>query len=129
MDNDPNGSSQRSLAPKKVAKNEQDVGRPLGEPAHEVGKPLCTERGRNKYGIAPTDEVLLQPWPHTVQHLELESFPRSAVAIDVLDGVIDNAVIVCGYCRIPTFLEHQLHQVHVIAVHIGFTRIRHGWGL
>src|SRR5687768_13896653 len=56
-----------------VARDEGDVRRPLGQPAHEVRIPLRAERDVDTHPVAVAHEALLQVPAHAVQHLELVS--------------------------------------------------------
>src|SRR3954464_12711644 len=66
------------------AKNEADIGWPFTQPAHEIGKPLLTERNVDPDAIAVRDQGRLQITPDAVQHLELEAICRNPLPGGVL---------------------------------------------
>ena len=57
----------------------EKVGRPLGEPPHEIAVPLRPERRRHENVVAARDEVELQARADAVEHLELEAVARDVV--------------------------------------------------
>jgi|HubBroStandDraft_1064217.scaffolds.fasta_scaffold00870_16 hypothetical protein len=58
--------------PQQIPRDEQDIGRPLAQPPHEVGIPLAAEGNVDADAPAVTRELSLQVAADAVEHLEFE---------------------------------------------------------
>src|SRR6185503_19037500 len=73
---------------------EAEVGRPLRQAAHEVGKPLGPVRRGDEHLEPAAGEVELQLGPHAVEHLELEAVARDSRLLREADRVLDDPLVV-----------------------------------
>src|SRR4051794_22462844 len=60
------------LAAHHVLREEEDVGRSFGEPAHQVVVPVGAVRRGDQHAIVPGGEVELILGANAIEHLELE---------------------------------------------------------
>src|SRR6267143_7673 len=82
-----------ALGPEEIAEEEGEIGRALGEAAHEIGKPVAAERDVNAEAVAVLDELALQVDSHAVQHLELEIVLGDFLCGREANGLCDHARI------------------------------------
>src|SRR6266404_4004477 len=85
------------LGPEEIAQEEGEVGRPLGQAAHEIGKPIAAVWNINAEAIAVFNELALQVGSHAVQHLELKIVLGDFFGRREANGLRDHARIVCRY--------------------------------
>src|SRR5687768_5279943 len=91
-----------------AAENEQDVGGPLGEPAHEIRIPLGPVRHVDAQSIALSQQPALEIPPDAEQHLELEAVLTDVALAREGADALDHVRIVGGDPRIRIRLEETL---------------------
>jgi hypothetical protein len=96
--------AERSLARsgKKGAKEERDVGRALGHPAHEVAVPLLAEGDVDAHLVAAVGDALLLVGADAVEHLVLEGLGLPPGPASQCRGDLDEPRIVVATMGYPS---------------------------
>ena len=89
----------------KLREQEERVGRPLGEPAHEVRIPRRSVRHVHADPVAIRDQPALQIAPDSVEHLELEPLRADSALAHIAAGLGLNALVVRRHRRIGAFVQ------------------------
>src|SRR3954454_25014545 len=87
-------ATRAGLPAQRVLQKEEEVRRPLAEPAHEVRVPLGAVRRRDEDGVAAPYDIELQLRPNAVQHLELELLAGDVALLGEADRVVDQRRVV-----------------------------------
>src|SRR5215470_2897186 len=113
----------RSLGAEEVADEEHQVGGALGEPAHDVGKPVLPVRNVDAQAIAVANQAALQILANAVEHLEFEIVLGNLFLGRPADSLRNHAWIVGGNAVVKAAGQKHAHQADIIAVHVGFARV------
>src|SRR5271155_4153796 len=104
----------------EIAEEEDEVGGALGEAAHEVGEPIGAEGDIDAEAVAIADELPLQVGADAVEHLKFELFAPNIFRAREFLRRPDHRGIVRGDAVVNAAREQQLHELHVIRVHVFF---------
>src|SRR3989442_15941615 len=115
-----NSKSPWSVWP-KVAQDEGDVGRPFGEPPHEVRIPVRAVRDVHPDGVPGSSQRCLQIRADAEQHLKLEPGRIDRALSCVSAGLLDQRWIVCGQGGIVPLLKQSEHQPLVTCIDLRLT--------
>ncbi len=108
----------------EAAEYRRDVCRPLAQAAHEVGKPLPSERNVDAHAVTLRDERGLQIAAHAVQQLEFVPFRAYAPCGRPLLCEPVHGGIVRGKGGVVALIEHHPHQRRVRRIHIRLVLVR-----
>src|ERR1022692_1975171 len=97
-------------APQQVTHQEEDIGRPLRKPPHEIGIP--------RLPVSFVNQPLLDIAANAVEHLEFEGIARDLARLHETLGLFDDLLVMRGYSRIYACFEQKVHQFDEIAVHL-----------
>src|ERR1700756_1741115 len=106
------------LVPEEVAQEEHQVGGPLGQATHEIGKPIAAVWNINAEAVAVFNELPLQVGSHAVKHLELKIVLGDFLGRREANRLRDHARVVGGYGVIKAAGQQHLHQADVIAIDV-----------
>src|ERR1700682_4642480 len=109
------------LTPEKISNEEAEIGRPLCQAPHEVGKPIPAEGNVNSQSVAIMDKLALQISADAVEHLKFEVVFGNAELSGAANRSRDHARIVRGETVIETARQKYPHQFYVVAIHISFS--------
>ena len=110
----------RDSAFDEAAADEEEIGGALGQAAHEVGIPVGAVGHTEAHLQSPVEQRFLQLRADAEEHLELEALRVDAVAVGVLQRVVDDALIVGRDGGEVTVAEGALEQPQVGDVNVGF---------
>jgi len=103
----------------EVLRQEEDVGWPLGEAAHEVGVPLRAEGDVDADAEALGDEGALEIAADAVEHLELEGGLVTAGLGDEVSHVVDDGVVVGCDAAEDAAGNELAHELDVVGIDVG----------
>src|SRR2546425_273998 len=110
------------LVPEEIAQEEPQIGGPLGQSAHEIGKPVAAIWNINAEAVAVFNELSLQVGSHAIKHLELKIVLGDFLCGREANGLRDHARIVGGYSVVKAAGQQHLHQPRVIAIDVFLSR-------
>ena len=116
------GTCPPGSAAEQVSQDEEDVGRALGEAAHEVGIPGVAVRDVQAEAKAVGDQHALEIAADAVQHLEFEGGGGAAAAGGVLEDEVDHAGIVGGEGGILALVEEDAGEAGVAGIDVALAR-------
>lgn len=105
----------------EVAQDEEEIGGPLGEAAHEVGVPGVAVGDVEAEAVAGGDEHALQVAADAVEHLKLEGGGAASGAGGMFDDDVDHAGVVGGEGGVLALVEHETGEAGVAGVDVAFS--------
>src|SRR5262249_18726619 len=102
----------------EVADEEHQIGRTLGQPAHEVRKPIAPVGDVDAHAVALADQLVLQVSANAVEHLKFKLILGQVAFRGKADGGGDHARVVRGDPVINPARQQELHQADVVSIHI-----------
>src|ERR1035437_9823345 len=105
-------------APQQVTHQEEDIGRPLRKPPHEIGIPRLPVWDIQPQPVSFVNQPLLDIAANAVEHLEFEGIARDLARLHETLGLFDDLLVMRGYSRIYACFEQKVHQFDEIAVHL-----------
>src|ERR1035441_6750057 len=87
------------LTSQQVARQEEDIGRPLRQPPHEIGIPRLPIWHIQPQPVSLADQPLLDIAANAVKHLEFEGVARDLARLHEAFGLFDDLFVMRGYSR------------------------------
>lgn len=113
----------------EVAEDEEKVGGPFGQAAHEVGVPGVAVRDVEAKAVAGGDEHALEVAADAIEHLEFEGGRAAAGAGGVFEDDVDHAGVVGGEGWVFALVEQEAGEAGVAGVDVVFPGPGDGGGL
>src|SRR5260370_15771525 len=108
-----------------MAQEDPQIGGPLGQWAHEIGKQVAAIWNINAEAVAVFNELSLQVGWHAIKDLEVKMVLGGFLGGREANGLGDHARIVGGYSVVKAAGQQHLHQPRVIAIDVFLSRVRH----
>src|SRR5580658_10938191 len=106
----------RSSTPQQVACQEEDVGRPLRKPPHEIWIPRLAVWHVQPEPVSFVNQPLLNIAANAVKHLEFEGVARDLARLYEAFGLFHDLFVMRRYSRVYAGFEQKVHQLDEIAV-------------